>query len=120
MSITPGRDVPLLGDNGRPVNNPLVVLNNHLGQITEVLGQIAAQVGGGVPHVYTQQIVQDEHQGKMWGSFCLGCSALAEEYVYPCTAREADPLIPPAFFTIGDVFTPDEHGRMLRVNSPST
>lgn len=117
MSITPGRDVPLLGENGRPINNPLVVLNNHLGQITEALETISARQS--VPHVYTQQIVQDEHHGRMWGTFCLGCSDAAREYVYPCRVQPEEPLKPPAFYTIGDAFMPDEHGRMLRVNSPT-
>lgn len=119
MSITPGADVPLLGENGRPVNNPLVVLNHHLGQITAQL----ARIGGPVPpHRYAVDVAQDPSgaHGKMWGSYCLACSEQAETYVYPCQVSPDEQIKPPQFFTVGDVFVIDEHGRMLKYQPPSS
>lgn len=109
---------------GRPegTNNPLVVLNQHLSQITEVLAQIATNTRPDataiLPHVYVVARNDDPQQGAMWGSFCLACTDSAGNYVFPCAVVQ-DPIHPPAFFTIGDVYIPDDAGRMRRYESPS-
>lgn len=118
MSITPGGNTPILGDNGRPVNNPLVVLNGHLEAITAQL----ARIGGPTPpHRYAVDVAQDPSgsHGKMWGAYCLACSEAAETYVYPCQMAPEEQIKPPQFFTVGDTFVIDEHGRMLRYEPPS-
>lgn len=122
MSINAGGDIPVLGENGRPINNPLVILNNHLGhleQISHALQNLALNSKPMLPHVYTQQVVNDPGHGAVWGTFCLACTQEAEEYTYPCKHAPEEQFKPPAFFTIGDVFEPDEHGRLLKHGTPS-
>ena len=105
---------------GRPegTNNPLVVLNEHLGAITQQL----ARIGGPTPpHTYGLEIAEDPGgHGKMWGAYCIACSEAAEHYVYPCQRAPEEQLKPPQFFTIGDVFIIDESGRMLRYEPPKS
>lgn len=118
MTVTPGGGTPILGRGPEGTNNPLVVLNNHLGQMTDLLGIIAAKVSGDLPHVYVVARQDAEHVGAYWGSFCLACTDEASEFVFPCS-KSQDPIHPPNFFTIGDVLVPDANGRMLRYQPPS-
>lgn len=123
MSITPGSDVPLLGENGRPVNNPLVILNQHLLAINGALAQIAANTGSPASAMHRYGVAEAEDKGghgKVWGSYCIACSEQVSQYVYPCRLAPAELVKPPMFFTIGDVFEVDDEGRMVKYVPPKT
>lgn len=112
-------EVPVIGAPAQ-TNNPLVVLNYHLEQITAAL-QALATPKTGYPHDYALAVAEDKGgHGKMWGSYCLACSEKVERFVYPCQLEPEEAIKPPQFFTIGDVFIVDEHGRMLKYEPPKT
>jgi hypothetical protein len=112
-------EVPVIGQPGA-TNNPLVVLNTHLGEISKQLERIAGTVS--LPHRYALAEANDPGgHGKVWGSFCMACSDAVAEFTYPCRKPELemiDTARPPAFFTIGDVFEIDPLGRMVRYIPP--
>jgi hypothetical protein len=109
---------PILGQP-EGTNNPLVVLNAHLGNITEQLKRLG---GPELPHRYGIAEANDPGgHGRVWGTYCLACSDAVGQFIYPCqmTARERiDSVRPPAFFTVGDVFEIDPLGRMVRYVPP--
>lgn len=113
---------PILGRGGPENRNPLLVLADAANALLKPLEQIAnntrPDATAVLPHVYAFVGVTDEHQGKMWGSVCLACTDTYGSYVYPCAISD-EPVKPPRFFTVGDVFDPDSAGRMRRVNGPT-
>lgn len=109
-------EIPVLGQS-QNTGNPLVILNAHLANITEVLGKIASPL----PHDYTLAIAEDPGgHGKMWGAYCLACSDAVQSFVYPCQRAPEEALKPPQFFTIGDTFVITEDGRMARYEPPKS
>ncbi|MFL5865240.1 MAG: hypothetical protein ACJ780_31485 [Solirubrobacteraceae bacterium] len=109
--------IPVLG---RPegTNNPLVVLNEHLGNITAALRRLS---GPDLPHDYAVGVAEDPGgHGKMWGAYCLACSDEVRSFVYPCQRAPEEAVKPPQFFTIGDVFIITEDGAMARYEPPKT
>jgi hypothetical protein len=112
-------EIPVLGQSGQN-NNPLLVLAQAIATTNSILTRMEVNIRP-TPHFtheYTCQIVNDELQGRVWGTFCIACSHEAGNYVYPCAVRADEPVKLPAFFTIDGVFSPDELGRMRRVNDP--
>jgi hypothetical protein len=115
-------EVPVIGQPAA-TNNPLVVLNAHLAEITAALRALNAPKAAVYPHRYGIAEANDPGgHGRVWGAYCLACSQDADEYVYPCQvpAHEMlDTVRPPAFFTVGDVFEIDDKGRMVRYVPPA-
>ena len=106
-------EIPDLRIPGRETNNPLVVLNNHLGSITSVLMRIAAAQEHDLGHVYALAEAKLPMHGAVWGAYCMACSGLEGSYVYPCRQRVDEVVKPPQFFTIGRAFEARADGGFL-------
>jgi hypothetical protein len=115
--------IPVLSREGG-TNNPLVVLNNHLEQITAQLSVIARHTAPDataiLPHIYALVQAHDDTHGAVWGSVCVACTDSTGSFIYPCNIEPDVPVKPPRFFTIGDVFDVDKHGRMVRIEHPKS
>jgi hypothetical protein len=77
-----------------PTSNPLHVLNAHLGEITEVaksIRDLMAAEGIATHHRAGVALKQDG----TWGTFCIGCSAVNQDFIYPCLVSEMTTDWPP-------------------------
>jgi hypothetical protein len=95
---------------GRETNNPLVVLNDHLGAITAAITALARPA---LPHTYALAQAELPQHGGVWGAYCVACSDEANGYVYPCRLAPEQPIKPPRFFTVGKAFEPRGDGAFL-------
>jgi hypothetical protein len=79
--------------------------------LAEPLRRIADSVEAPrLEHAYGVAIAELPQHGKVWGSYCIACSAAEQEYVYPCSKAPEEQLKPPPFFSIGNAYIPREDG----------
>ena len=110
---------------GQPAQsgNPLKALTDALDRLQPVIEGIERNTrpdaSAVLPHRYGLSIAHDPGQGKVWGAFCLACSSEASEYVWPCRLDPDEALKPPNFFSVGDVYIPDDSGRLRKYVDPS-
>lgn len=99
-------------DPNSPRANPLLILADSIEKsVAEPLRVIADALGQPkLEHAYGVAIADLPQHGKVWGSYCIACSAEVQEYVYPCKHAAEEQLKPPPFFSIGKAFVPREDG----------
>ena len=102
-------------DPNSPKGNPLLILAESIDtNIAGPLRRIADSMD--TPkheHAYGVAIADLPQHGKVWGSYCIACSAQAQEYVYPCSQAPDEQLKPPPFFSIGNAYVPREDGAFI-------
>ena len=105
-------DLRSVSDPNSAKGNPLVILAESIEKsVAEPLRRIAdAMDKPAAEHRYGVAQADLPTHGKVWGSFCVACSALAESFVYPCEQAPEEPIKPPPFFTIDKAFVPRADG----------
>lgn len=67
----------------QPTSNPLHILNGHLGEIVDVVKSIRTIMESEGMANHHRPGVGKKADGT-WGVFCLGCSAIRQDFTYPC------------------------------------
>lgn len=101
------------GQPNAGTNNPLLILSETITEhVAGPLKRIADAMGDALErdHRYAVAPIELPQHGKVWGTYCTGCSAQANQYVYPCSENPEEPIKPPPAFTIGKAFVPREDG----------
>jgi hypothetical protein len=105
--------VPDLKIIGQQKGNPLDVLNAHLEEMKANLKTLADIAMVNASHTYALMVLDLPQHGKVWAAYCIACSHVRGEPVYPCRLHADDPVRPPGIFTVGRVLVPREDGSFL-------
>ena len=98
-------------DPTHPRGNPLVILAETISRDgADPLKGLGMKAQQDMEHRYGLDIAELPQHGRVWGSYCIACSALASQYVYPCKNSPEEQLKPPPFFTIGRALVPRDDG----------
>lgn len=114
-------DLRIPGQPNAGTNNPLLILAEAIDR--SVAGPLerlarAAELGASA-HEYAVAIADIPQHGRVWGAYCMSCSAQAQTYVYPCENAAEGDLMPPRFFTVGKALEPRGDGAFLVTNDPA-
>jgi len=108
-------DLRSVTDPNSPKGNPLLILADSIEKsLAEPLRKIADSVS--TPqheHAYGVAIAELPQHGKVWGSYCIACSAAEQEYVYPCRQAVDEQVKPPPFFSVGKAYVPRPDGAFV-------
>lgn len=90
---------------GQPQANPLLVLATALDKSNQHLAQIVINTKKEDKHLYALAELTDGS----WGTYCLACSEVAEEYVYPCSKHDHTNVAPPSHvMSVQDIVSTDD------------